>query len=137
MITQGLDMMIKRHLPECEVIGIAHNGLAGYDIVLDKKPDIVLTDVRMPRSDGLDMIARLRAAETEAVFIILSGYADFEYAQKAIALGVKFYATKPVEDSFFEVVQKACHDIDKERAKSANMIFWQHRKNALMRFSNM
>ncbi|MEV5027017.1 response regulator [Paenibacillus sp. LPE1-1-1.1] len=97
-IVEGLKKMISRYIPECEVVGSAHNGLEGFELIQKKQPDIVITDIRMPQADGLDMINMLREANSRAEFILLSGYADFEYARKGIQLGVKFYLNKPVEE---------------------------------------
>ncbi len=82
----------------CKIIGEAENGLAGRDLIVKIKPDIVITDVIMPGMNGIEMIKSLQGvAETE--YIILSGYADFEFAQTALELGVKRYLVKPLEES--------------------------------------
>ena len=54
-------------------------------------PDIVVTDVKMPRMDGVEMIAKLRENGCQAKFIILTAYSDFKYAQSALRLGVSDY----------------------------------------------
>ncbi|MDI4643562.1 response regulator [Cohnella hashimotonis] len=97
-IVAGLKKMIGRHIPECEVIDVAYNGMEGYELIHRLRPDIAITDIRMPQSDGLDMIKRLIDAGSPTKFILLSGYADFEYARQAMQLGVRFYINKPVEE---------------------------------------
>ena len=82
----------------CKIIGEAENGLAGRDLIAKVKPDIVITDVIMPGMNGIEMIKSLTGI-TETEYIILSGYADFEFAQTAIELGVKRYLVKPTEES--------------------------------------
>ena len=82
----------------CKIIGEAENGYAGEELVLKVQPDIVLTDVIMPGMNGIEMIRKLRG-KTNSEFVIISGYADFEFAQTAIELGVKRYLLKPIEDS--------------------------------------
>ncbi len=60
-------------------------------------PDIVVTDVKMPRMDGVEMIAKLRENGCRAKFIILTAYSDFKYAQSALRLGVSDYLLKPLK----------------------------------------
>jgi two-component system response regulator YesN len=79
-----------------EVTGTATNGKEGLALVLKLKPDIVLTDIRMPYMDGLDMISSLLKEHPFCKVIIMSGYSDFEYAQKALRLGAIDYLTKPL-----------------------------------------
>ncbi|MDO4479039.1 MAG: response regulator [Lachnospiraceae bacterium] len=61
--------------------------------------DVVITDIHMPGMSGLDLIEKMREACPKVVFVILSGYGKFEYAQKAIDLGVKKYLMKPTSPS--------------------------------------
>ncbi|SFE53445.1 two-component system, response regulator YesN [Paenibacillus catalpae] len=97
-IVDGLKKMISRYIPECEVVGTAHNGVDGFKLIQKMHPDIVITDIRMPQADGLDMIGMLQEANVQTKFILLSGYADFEYARRGMQLGVQFYINKPVEE---------------------------------------
>ena len=80
----------------CEVVGTAFDGSEGLKLVQHFSPDIVITDIRMPGFDGLEMIQMLRAVNTSSHFIILTGYSDFSYAQTAIRLGVSDFILKPV-----------------------------------------
>ena len=95
-IVDGLKKMISRYIPECEVVGTAYNGLEGFKLIQKMHPDIVITDIRMPQTDGLDMIRMLKDVSIQTKFILLSGYADFEYARRGMQLGVQFYINKPV-----------------------------------------
>lgn len=97
-IVEGLKKIIGRYLPECKVVGVAYNGLEGYEIIQKLRPDIAITDIRMPKADGLDMIKMLEETKVQTKFILLSGYADFEYARRGMKLGVQFYINKPVEE---------------------------------------
>lgn len=78
------------------IAGTATDGKEGLDLVLRTKPDIVLTDIRMPHLDGLEMVAELLNELPECKIIIMSGYRDFEYAQKALRLGASDYLIKPL-----------------------------------------
>lgn len=79
-----------------EIAGEAKNGREALEKVRAVMPDIILTDIRMPVMDGLDFVQSLRELGSEAKIVILSGYSDFDYAKKAIGLGVSDYLLKPV-----------------------------------------
>lgn len=80
-----------------EVAGAASNGLEALEMVEREKPDILITDIRMPGCQGLELIERARRAVPGLEIIIISGYAHFEYAQTAIKLGVGDYLLKPIK----------------------------------------
>lgn len=81
---------------EYTVIGEAGNGYEGMLLIKDLRPDLVITDIMMPRISGLDMIESAHCCAPETYFIILSGYAEFEFAQRAINLPVVQYLLKPI-----------------------------------------
>jgi two-component system response regulator YesN len=92
----------------CEVVGEASNGFEGIEVITRLKPDIVITDIRMPGLDGLQMIEAL-TGRADAEYIIISGYSEFEYARQAVRFGVKDYLIKPInDDELADAIQKAC-----------------------------
>lgn len=92
----SLVKMIQSINPEYKVVGAANNGNEGVNLISLLLPDLVLTDIRMPQMDGLEMIQVLNQKNIKVHFVIISAYSDFEYAQKAIRLGVGDYLLKPV-----------------------------------------
>lgn len=80
-----------------EVAGTAENGLEALELIQEKEPDILITDIRMPGCDGLELIARAKEARPELEIVIISGYAHFEYAQSAMKYGVGNYLLKPIK----------------------------------------
>ncbi|GMQ64716.1 response regulator [Vallitalea sp. AN17-2] len=99
----------------CKVVGEASNGLEGIEIISRVKPHIIITDVRMPKMDGIKMIKELQN-KTKAEYIIISGYDEFKYAQQAISLGVKEYLLKPVEDGeLFNALTKIVNSIESKK----------------------
>lgn len=96
LIRKGLVYMVNWSELGCCICGEASDGEEGLKMIEEHHPDIVICDIRMPVMDGLAMLEHFAGQHTfEAV--ILSGYSDFDYAKKAIRLGVKDYLTKPVD----------------------------------------
>lgn len=92
----GLTHMIESfHLP-IEISGVCRNGVDGVDKVLTIKPDMIITDIRMPRLSGIEMLEKLKERAFQTHVIIISGYEDFHAAKKGMALGAKAYLLKPV-----------------------------------------
>lgn len=80
------------------VVGIVHNGQEALNIVKQDKPDIIITDIRMPELGGLELIREVKKANPEIDFIIISGYRQFEYARKALQYGAEDYLLKPIRE---------------------------------------
>lgn len=98
---------------DIEVIGEALNGKDGMKLILDKQPDIVITDIYMPVMNGLAMIEQLRAQQYIGKIIVLSGYSDFEYARQALRLQVDDYLSKPISlDTMKEVLLRTTREIE-------------------------
>ena len=94
-----------------EVCGTAMNGLDGEKLLKKELPDIVITDIRLPGQDGLEMLEK---AGTEYA-IILSGHTDFSYTRKAIQLGVFDYLEKPYDDEeLIDTIKKLMKKIEEE-----------------------
>ena len=91
--------LIKWDELDMEVAAIAHNGLEVLSMIEEHRPDIVITDIRMPGLDGLEMIRRTKELDGTLEFIIISGYRHFEYAQNAIRYGAGDYLLKPVKEA--------------------------------------
>ncbi|MFD0713371.1 response regulator [Paenibacillus sp. GCM10027626] len=95
-----------RHLPL--QVSIANNGLEALAIAQSISIDIVFTDIKMPRMDGLTLARRIKEASPNVQLIIYSAFGEFEYAQKAIGLGVVHYLLKPLDVAeFLHVMEKA------------------------------
>ncbi len=95
-IREGLAGLVRKIDGEYEIVGEAEDGLAGIRVIAESRPDLVITDVRMPDLDGLEMLSRLEGSGVKVKAIVLSAYSDFAYACQAIKLGVAEYLLKPV-----------------------------------------
>ena len=102
MARKGIILTIDWSALDCVIVGEAANGEEGAELVKRLSPDLVVTDVKMPRMDGVEMITKLRAEGCQARFIILTAYSDFKYAQSALRLGVSDYLLKPLKDGELE-----------------------------------
>jgi two-component system response regulator YesN len=101
---------------EVEVAGEAADGEEALAMALKKQPDIIITDIKMPRLNGLEFIKKIRECQPAAKIIIISGYADFEYARTALQLGVSQYILKTVDDEdLHDTLQKVICQIEQER----------------------
>lgn len=90
-----------------QLVGTASNGIEALQMIEAEKPDLVLTDIRMPGYDGMELLKRARLLNPNMEFIIISGYSHFEYAQTAIRYGVSDYILKPVnEEALNATLQK-------------------------------
>ena len=93
--------------------GEAPDGEMALSMLQDIKPDILITDIRMPFMDGLELCRAVSATMPWMYIVILSGYDDFAYAREAISLGVKEYLLKPVSGQ--ELLQVLNHLADSIR----------------------
>lgn len=102
MIREGLKTLIDWNKHNFEVVGVAANGREAIEKQIELNPDMILIDIRMPGMDGLQAIEEIRRTNGTCHFLILSGYADFSYAKKAIAHNVDGYILKPIDEDELE-----------------------------------
>lgn len=115
-ILERLVTTIDWHSIDAEVIGKATDGRDALQKIQEQQIDVLITDIRMPEVDGLELINEAKKYQSSMKSIIISGYSDFEYARKAISEGVSDYITKPVEDEeLLQRVQKCCQELEGER----------------------
>lgn len=85
-----------------EVVDIVNDGKAAYESICRNHPDIVITDIRIPNYDGLELIKMCKEQFPSLYFIIISGYSEFEFAKSAIQYGVEDYLLKPIKKKELE-----------------------------------
>ena len=99
-----------------EFAGEASDGELALPLILEEKPDIVITDIRMPFMDGLELSRIVKEKLPDTKIIILSGYDDFGYAKEAIKIGVTEYLLKPVSAAvLLEHLQEVADKIQKQQ----------------------
>ncbi len=120
-IAKGLEKLIDWNRLECQTFSFT-DSRASYEAALIENPHIIITDIKMPFMDGLEFIKKLNSEGINCDVIILSGYSEFEYARKAIDLGVNTYLLKPVEEVDLEsIVVKTIDQLKKEEAKKKEL----------------
>lgn len=107
----GLRHIINWEAYGFEIVGTASNGLKALELSKTLDIDIILTDVKMPKMNGLELIHVLKETKPHIKFIILSGYNDFDYVKEALQLGIENYLLKPINEeellqTLINIVQK-------------------------------
>ncbi|MEK3911361.1 response regulator [Paenibacillus sp. FSL H7-0331] len=105
---KGLTKMFEEGQLGWQVVGEAGNGQAALELLEQVKPDLVLTDIRMPIMDGIEFVGHLRRSYPDMLVVILTGYKNFEYAQAAVRHGALDLLIKPcTEQDVHQVMNKA------------------------------
>ena len=116
IIRNGLIEALPWDSLDCKVVGSAPDGKRALKSILELKPDILLTDIKMPFLDGLELIEKVAQSLPDLYIIVISGYDDFSYAQQAIKLGVYDFILKPLDLTYLENVIKSIYeDIDQKK----------------------
>jgi two-component system response regulator YesN len=94
----------------CEVVGEAADGSAALELAMELKPDLVISDIKMPVMDGIAFTGKLLEKRPATKVIFLTAFSDFEYARQAVRLGVSDYLLKPFKDGELEAsIQRLLH----------------------------
>jgi len=118
LIRKELVLTIPWSTVDCRIIGEAKDGINGERLIRELSPDIVLTDIRLPGQSGLEMLKKI----APQVSIIFTGHSDFEFAQKAIRLGVHDYILKPIdENELLSSLRKICEEL-RDKKKHSNPV---------------
>lgn len=116
LIRKGIRNVIKWRDYCCDVCAEASSGEEAIEIIKECKPDIVITDIKMPNMDGIELIREIKQIIPKCKIIILTAYREFDYAQKAIRYGAFDFLLKPTKvEDLINVIQKAIMEIENER----------------------
>ncbi|WP_062047595.1 response regulator [Bacillus sp. JCM 19034] len=111
MILEGISSIVDWHYQGAQLIGAVRNGIEALEFMEQEEPHIVITDITMPGLDGLQLVERGSELYPNVKWILLSGFNEFEYAQKAMSFGVKHYLLKPCNE---EVISQAIREVVSE-----------------------
>lgn len=98
----------------CDNVYEAKNGIEGYEIYEKIKPDIIITDIKMPKLNGLELIEKIRIKDKITNIIIVTAFLDTNYLLKAVELGLIKYIIKPITEDKIIPALKSCLSISKE-----------------------
>lgn len=98
LILHGLSILVDWNSIGYQIIHMSTDSVEAVKKIAELQPDVVLTDIKMPRLTGLDLISCIRQSSPSTKTIVISGYSDFDLAKKALQLGVFNYLLKPVDD---------------------------------------
>ena len=122
VIREGLRNNFRWEENGFSLVGEAPDGEIALPMIRDEKPDILITDIRMPFMDGIALCKEVRRVMPWMQIVILSGFDSFEYAKQAITLGVQEYLLKPISsDELKHVLERLGQRIEKERTERSNL----------------
>lgn len=108
-IREGMQQIIDWEALGLKLLALAPNGVVAYELILKHQPQIVITDLKMPGLNGIELIEKVVGNKDIVTpkFIILSGYNDFDFAQQAMKFGIRHYLLKPTsEDEIIKVLKE-------------------------------
>lgn len=135
MIRQGIRTMIQRSGVPVEVIIECNSGDKALEILKNQKVDVMFTDIRMPKMNGIELVQKVQELPEQPIMIAVSGYADFNYAVEMMSMGVREYILKPVErDKIQTIMKKLEQEItqNQESRRTSNRIGHQQLKYLML-----
>lgn len=118
ILLQGLVKTYNWNEMGFEVAGQAQSGEQAIEVIKKVKPHVVLTDIRMKQVSGLMVMEEIQKTELDPVFIVLSAYRDFNYAQQACDLGAYAYLLKPIEEDKLQETMQGAYQTSMEKLES-------------------
>ena len=116
LVVRGLKETVDWKSLDVEVVATASNGEEGLKQIRLHKPDLVISDIRMPVMGGLSLAQTLAEEEFDCALIIYSGYSDFDYVSTAMEYGVTRYLLKPIDSEvLIEKVREVLQKLEQER----------------------
>ncbi len=132
IIRKGLRNIINWKNFGCEVCGEAADGLEGIDLIRKLLPDIIITDIKMPETDGLTMLREIKDSVPDSKIIILTGHRDFDYVHEALKIGAFDFLLKPSKiEELMSVITRAVKELKfkKERSEEIEKLSMLFKQN--------
>ncbi|MCF7924553.1 MAG: response regulator [Candidatus Izimaplasma sp.] len=115
LVRKGIRETINWEKYNIKIIGEANNGQKGYQLIKETNPDIVISDIKMPVMDGVQLAKKIEKEKLDLGLIILSGYQDFNFAKEALESGAFEYLLKPIDNQ--ELIQSVLRAIERQNKK--------------------
>jgi two-component system, response regulator YesN len=133
IILDGISQMVDWASLQTELVGTARNGVEAYERIKESAPDIVISDIRMPGMDGLELVERVNATHPHVRFVLLSGFGEFDYASRAMQYGVRHYLLKPTnEEKIGEALKEIVAELEQEKSKESFVQSMREELNKVM-----
>lgn len=124
MIRQGLRTMIQRSGVPVETVLECSNGEAALAVLQSQKVDVMFTDIRMPKMNGIELVQKVQELPEKPVIVAVSGYAEFSYAVEMLRTGAREYLLKPIErEKLWEILRSLEDEISRDQENSRTS--WQ------------
>jgi two-component system response regulator YesN len=126
VMREGIKNNISWEVEGFEFAGEASDGELAYPLIQKTRPDILITDIKMPFMDGLELSRLVKHELPDTKIIILSGYDEFEYAKEAISIGITDYLVKPVSSAqLLEAVKKVAGVVEEEKQQKQFLLTFE------------
>ncbi len=135
LIRQGIKTMVQRSGVPVEVIMECNNGETALEVIKEQKIDVMFTDIRMPKMDGIELVKQMQSCEHVPLTVAISGYDDFSYAVEMLRNGVREYILKPVErEKVTEILKKLNDELEshKDAVATTQKIGYQQMKHIIL-----
>lgn len=121
-IREGLKRTIDWSSHGIQFIGDAEDGCKALELIEAHVPEIIISDIKMPTMDGMDLMEEIKKRGIDTKVIFISGFSDFEYAQKAVKLGAFDYILKPVEEPILlEIIERCISEIKQKQELNSRL----------------
>ena len=121
---------------DMELAGMAWNGVEGLEKIRMHRPDVVITDIKMPVMNGIELIREAQKISPNTVFVVLSGYGEFEYTSQAMELGIRHYILKPCDEpQIVEVLKKVKEELERQNARQQTEREYHHTMRRLVPYA--
>jgi two-component system, response regulator YesN len=125
IIRRGLRTIIENDANNFKVIGEAANGLRALEVIEEMKPDILITDIKMPLMDGIELINNILKKGIKLKTIVLSGYDDYKYVRETLKNGAIDYILKPVEnEELINLLEQIKDKIEEDKIQEENLFMY-------------
>lgn len=121
-IREGLKRTIDWSSHGIQFIGDAEDGCKALELIEAHAPEIIISDIKMPTMDGMDLMEEIKKRGIDTKVIFISGFSDFAYAQKAVKLGAFDYILKPVEEPILlEIIERCIREIRQKQELNSRL----------------
>jgi len=119
IITEGIAKVIDWESIGTKLIATARNGIEALDLIEKEMPDIIVSDIKMPGMNGLQLVEKVHYEYPEVRFVLLTGFSEFDFAKRAMSYGVRHYLLKPCnEQSIIDAVKELCEELTQQRNRN-------------------